>query len=522
MRKYLRECFIKKNPLWMALLLFILAFLLRLYIVFKAQVIANDGILYIKMAKIVDINNLQKISEFSFFNLYPVLVALAQPILGDWELSGRMVSAILGALAIIPLFLIIKKMVNAKVGIIASFFYIISPHFVEYSSDVLRESSFWFFSITALWLAWEGITRKRWLLFFLSSISAGLAIFTRIEGVAIILITTLWIFLYLPKSNAGLKKACLFTLIFVFSFPIITSPFLFFLKSKVGRWELAQAGGYFKSLPYLYHGTEKTLEVEPAFLNKTSLEFRALIELSKRHKYMIYFSEIIYKFIKSFNIFLFLLLLFGIFKRRAVPYSKNEFYILIWFSTFFSISFLYMTRRYYFSTRHGLLMGIPALVWAGIGFYEFKNKVERWMSKTEFFPTVYKFATVFLVFIIIVLILPKTLSSYRSDKIGLKRMGIYLKELGYSKSKFVGQPELTRMAFYADSDYVVLPPGRSFEETMEFMRENQVSLLLIDGRTIQSYSKDLMDGLSRLNLEKVPIPPSGKEEKSSIVLYQIQ
>jgi hypothetical protein len=78
------------------------------------------------------------------------------------------------------------------------------------------------------------------------------------------------------------------------------------------------------------------------------------------------------------------------------------------------------------------------------------------------------------------------------------------------------------MAFYADSDYVVLPPGRSFEETMEFMRENQVSLLLIDGRTIQSYSKDLMDGLSRLNLEKVPIPPSGKEEKSSIVLYQIQ
>lgn len=503
-------------------LLLVGAFLLRYIKVVQDTVIAHDGILYIKMAKIVASGDLGKISDYSFFNLYPVLIALAQPIFGDWELSGRMASAILGALTIIPLFLMVRNMIDQKVALMVSFLYMIGPHFVEYSSDVLRESSLWFFSITALWLAWKGIAEKKWYLLSLSGLFTGLAIFTRIEGIAIFILILSWVFLFLRKKEVGLKRVLFFLLIFVFSFPILISPALWVLKSRLGKWELGQVGGYLKNLPSLIQGTEKVLEVSPKVWDKTTIPFRGFVEMSKKHRYVLFSWEIIYKFIKSLSMIFFFLLLFGVLRRRSIPYSRNELALLLWLGIFFLLSFFYMTKHYYFSTRHGLLMAFPALVWCGMGFYEVKNRIERWMGKREGSSSLLRFLGPGLLILILILVLPKTLLSSQGEKIVLKKTGVYLKRSGYSGLRFAGQPELIRVAFYADSNYVVLPPGRGFEETMEFMRENQVSLLVIDGKTIQSYSKDLMDGLSRLNLEKIRIPPFGKEAKSSIVLYRIQ
>ena len=63
MIKYLEEYLTKRNPLLVAIFLFILAFILRFYMVFVNEVIVHDGILYINMAKIIDSGNLEKISE---------------------------------------------------------------------------------------------------------------------------------------------------------------------------------------------------------------------------------------------------------------------------------------------------------------------------------------------------------------------------------------------------------------------------------------------------------------------------
>lgn len=510
------------NPVSFSILLLIGAFLLRIIKVYQDTVIAHDGILYIKMAKIVASGDLGRISEYSFFNLYPVLIILAQSVFGDWELSGRMVSAILGALTVIPLFLMVRKMIDQRVALITSLLYLISPHFIECSSEVLRESSFWFFSMMALWSAWEGIGEKKWYLLSLSGIFTGLASFTRIEGLAVFIVIFLWIVLFLRKKGFGLKKTFAFLLIFAFSFPLLISPSLWIIKTKLGRWEFGQVGGYLKNLPYLIYGTEKVLEVSPDVLEKTAIQFKGFLEISKRHRYILFISEVLYKFFKSHSIVFFFLLLFGILRRKSIPYSGNEWAILLWFGVFFLLSFFYMTKHYYFSTRHGLLMGFPALIWSGIGFYELKDRIESWAARKKGISSFARFTVLILILLVLLLTISKTFLSSQDGKIVLKKTGSYLKASGYSNLKFAGQPEFIRVAFYADSEYVLLPPGKSFEETMKFIKENQVSLLVIDEKSIAFYSRDLAKELNPLNFEKIPMPSLKVEEGYSIALYRIR
>ena len=147
------------------LLLFVIsAFIIR-YVFANAQIIAPDGILYIEVAKDVLAGNFQRISGYGFLNLYSFLIALFQMIFHDWEFSGKMVSVVFGSLTIIPLFLLIRGLFNEKVAIVSTLFYIVHPRFVEYSSDVSGNQHIWFFSVFAIWLAWEGISRKKYLRF---------------------------------------------------------------------------------------------------------------------------------------------------------------------------------------------------------------------------------------------------------------------------------------------------------------------------------------------------------------------
>ncbi len=522
MGQKLQDLFSQEHAVRLSCLLLVGAFLVRILRVFQDTVIAHDGILYIKMAKIVALGEFGKISEYSFFNLYPVLIALMQSVFGDWELSGRMVSVLLGALTVIPLFLMVRRMMDHKVALVACFLYMIGPSFVEYSSDVLRESTFWFFSTTALWLAWEGIDAKKWYLFSLSSLFAGMAIFTRIEGISVFILILFWVSIFLKKREVGLRKVLLFLFIFIVSFPIFISPPLWVLKSRLGKWEFGQVGGYVRNFPNLLYGTEEVLEASPEVWDKMTIPFRGFVEMSKKNRYVLFLWEVIYKFFKSLSVTFSFLFLFGIVRRKLIPYSKNELALLTWFGILFLSSFFYMTKHYYFSTRHGLLMGLPALVWSGMGFYELKNTVRSWIENKERFSALSRATGLILVLLIFIPVLLNILLSSQDAKIVLKETGAYLKASGYGKSIFAVQPGLMRVAFYADSKYVLLPPGRSFEETMKFMKENQVSLLVVDEETIESYSKDLVTGLSRLDIERIPIPPSAGKGGYSIVVYRLQ
>ncbi len=507
----------RKNALYLCAVLFISAFIIR-FIIAKGQIIAPDGVFYIKIAKDIASGNLQGISEYGFFNLYPFLIVLFQTVFGDWELSGKMVSIIFGSLTIIPLYLLVRGLFNKNVAIVSSLLYMVHPRFVEYSADVLREPVFWFFSLAALWLAWEGIAHKKIFLFVLSSLATGFAMFTRVEGALVVAIVLLWIIWFIFNDKENKKKGLIYACIFLFSLPILASPCLIILKNKLNRWEM---GHSIDKIPQLLNSNDQPLKLESEFLGQPSVKLHAFFDLSGRHRYVTFFMEVLYKFFKSFNVVLFLLFLYGIYKRRFISYSKSDTYVLIWFLVAFAASFLYVSKTYYLSTRHGLLMVLPALAWAGIGFFEARERIRKWLDGKRLFQRYARFDSIFLFFLILAILAPQTVSSYRTDKVELRKAGIALKREGFSKNYFLIQPSLNRIAFYADSDIVILPKEVDDNKIKEFINKYKGALLVIDERTIDGYSPGIREIISRNRFEKLILPEMNQYQEYSFSIYKI-
>ncbi len=510
--------YLTNGNLHIILLVFLIpAFFIR-YFIANAQIITNDGLLYIKIAKSISSGNLQCVADYGFFNLYSFLIALFQIALHDWEFSGKMVSVVFGALTIIPLFSLTKRLFNQNVAIVSALLYCIHPRFVEYSSDVLREPVFWFFSVTALWLTWEGISRKKYFPFVLSSLATGFAIFTRLEGALVFFVVILWILWFFFSDNKNRKKYFLYALIFIISLPILASPGLVILKNKLNRWE---AGLSIDKIPQLIYGNNQQLELEKEFYRDVSGKSQAFYNLSSRHRYTTFLAEVLYKFFKSSNIVLFLLFIGGIYKRRFIPYSQKDIIVLIWFSLAFLGSYLYAAKTYYLGTRHGLLMVLPAIVWAGVGFYEIRERLRKRLGDMKLFQRYARFDTTILIVLILVTLVPQTVFSYRYDKIELKKAGIELKEMGFSNTTIIVQPTLIRVAFYADSEAIQLPVNAEEKVLITFLEEHKNRILLIDDRTIDLYTPSVMKIIINNRFEKLPLP-SDQYKNYSFSIYRIR
>jgi 4-amino-4-deoxy-L-arabinose transferase-like glycosyltransferase len=493
----------------------IAAFTMRLFIA-NAQVIAQDGLLYIKIARNISSGNLQSITEYGIFNLYSFLIALFQKVFQDWELSGKMVSVILGSLTAIPLFFLIKGLFSVRIAFISALCYSVHPRFVEYSSDVLREPTCWFFSIMGLWLAREGISRQRYSLFALSSLSVGLAMVTRMEGVVFFFVIILWILWELFSDRTVRRKTLIYLCIFLISLPILMAPLLLVVKYRIHRWEL---GHPIEKISQLVMADEG---IEADVLKTASPRMKVFQEISERHRYVMFIMEVLYKFVKSFNIVLFALFLLGLYKRVSTPHSKADIISALWFLAAFCGLFFYVMRIHYLGTRHGLLMVFPALAWAGVGFFEIRERIRKWFGGMELFQRYARLDTLFLIILILIVLIPQTVFSYRYDKVELKKAGIVLKNMGFSNATFIVQPTLNRVAFYADAESVPLPDKIDNNVMKELVTKHRAQLLIIDERTIDEYIPGIRKIIGQPMFEKLIIPAMDQYREYSFSIYRIQ
>ncbi|HEX2966133.1 MAG TPA: glycosyltransferase family 39 protein, partial [Syntrophorhabdaceae bacterium] len=432
--------------------------------------------------------------------------------------SGKMVSIIFGSFTVVPLYLLIKRLFDDNVAFVASLLFAVHPRFVEYSSDVLREPLFWFLCISALWLAWEGIVRARWFLIALSSFSCGLAIFTRLEGVLVFCIIILWIIWSLAVKRKDRARGLLYGCIFILAVPILASPGLIILESRLHKWE---AGISINKIQQLLSDTGAGKDASNEFSDHAPQRLQQFLELSRRHQYTTFFAETVYKFSKSINVLVLLLVLFGVLRRRTIPYSEKDVVILIWFAVAFVGSYIYVARTYYLGTRHGLVMGLASLAWAGAGFFEIRDRLRALLSRKTVFSFYLKFDTVILMVMTLLVLIPQTAFSYRYDKIELKRAGIELKTNGFSTSNFLVPPTLARVAFYAGANVIELPVGSGYKMLKELFAQHHDSVLLIDERSIDDYIPELRKVIAEGGLEKITIPAFHSYHKYSFTLYRI-
>ncbi|HBE43958.1 MAG TPA: hypothetical protein DDW17_00550 [Deltaproteobacteria bacterium] len=511
----------EKNSRILLFIIIIFAFLARLYPVLAPNVITPDGVLYIETAKMILSGEFKRIVNVSFFNLYPFMILLFQKVFSDWELAGRMVSVVFGTLGVIPIFFLIKRFLDVRLALIVSFFYTINPHLVEYSSDVLREPLFLSLFLASLWMGVEGLRGRRWLFLLLSAFFAGLAIFTRIEGVISIFLIILWaLWLYRHSELTG-KDFILRMAVFLIAFPLIFASPFFLLKERLGHWEFGLAGTWLPFLVTQYPSIDETVTKELALLKDASPQFKGFLDISLRNRYVTYLSEVLYKFLKSVNIVFFILILFGFIKRRHYPYKKNEIFFAIWFILAFLTSYLYVAKTQYLGTRHGLVMGIPAFLWAGIGYLEIVEKIRLWFKRMAIstpFQLILPYSVLLIIFVINI---PPILAAPRSEKIELKKAGIYLKEMGLKDKRIATIPSLRRVIFYAEAIPVILSEGLTIEEIEGEIKKSGVDYLLLDRSRIDQLIADNEKGFAPHLFRWVEAPLFNSFKEYSLILYRI-
>ena len=482
--------------------LVVLAFILRLYAALVPGIIVPDGVVYIDTARMIEAGQWQRVSQEGIYSLYPFMIIAVHKVFADWEMAGRIISVIFGSLAVLPLYLLFKRMFDIRIAGIVALFFVISPKLVEFSSNVIREPAFWFFSLSALWLVWEGMDRSRWYYMPIASLFIAMSVMTRMEGIALVPVALLWMGWHMVKvKEPGPKKVLVYLVIFLVSFPVIGITPLYFLKSRLGRWEIGHLGS--KAPQFLSSGNK---DAEQAFRQSLG-DADTITRLVSGNKYVFCVWEAIYKFLRSYHVLLVFLFLIGIVRRKIVPRDMvKETPVIIWCGIFLMVSLLYVSKTFYLSTRHGMLMSIPALLWVSIGFFELSDIIGRFLLKNR--PAgvnTHKLAVILLA-IISFIILPSTLTWSGYEKVEMKKAGIYLKQKGYSKKKIAVESRLIRLGFYAEADYAVVPPHLTNAGLKSFLSDNSIDYLVVDERTIETTLKGYREGFKSFNLEKVDLP----------------
>jgi len=497
-----------------------LAFLLLITLIVRGvgflplETINYDGVLYIQMAKLFHEGYYAGIHG-TYFNLYPLMISLVQKVIGDWELSGRLISFLFGSLTVIPIFLLGRSLFDEKVGWISALFYITVPNFIEYGTEVVRDPILWFFLAFTLWLVWEGLKRNRWVFFGLGSCGAGLGALTRVEG--FILWGLLATYVAFQRSTAiSWRRRVVNVLLLIFLFPLLISPALVLLISKESRHVAIGEMLIFSSKVVAVHAGE-VLQPRDPIKRMDRENYEALpsiskdaLELARRHRFILGISEVIHKFIKSANLMIVLVLL-GLWTRKKEGFTSPDWFLLYIFAGLFTMSVLYAGQIFYFSTRHGLTLVMPLLFVAAFGVLFLVDKVRGEMNRLNLRWVVAEKNLLCIVMLIFVsLFLVQGLTGGKIGRMHSREIGLWLKENGYQGSVIMGQKRFVRVAFYADGTFLEIPD--SWEKVMDSIRQNGVKVLIVDTSTIGQKGRGFFKKWSDAGFIPLRVPKEKKEQ----------
>ncbi len=234
------------------LILFLVTLFLRGILVFTARGIADDGCYYGVLAREIAHGNFREILRSIWPPLYPILTALVSKGTANIELSGRIVSCMLGSLTVFPLFFLIKKIFDKKIAIVTVLFFAVHPYLMHASAEVLTEAAYFFLVTSIAYLTWIAIEKKKSIIFLAVGFLLFILFLTRYEGILLPALIICWIWL----SDAGgttrnirwkLVSSVLCLVVFIAAFV----PYLFLVRNETGKWQFcprqSQHFGFFFS-----------------------------------------------------------------------------------------------------------------------------------------------------------------------------------------------------------------------------------------------------------------------------------
>ena len=177
-----RLTFPRRHAVLIGLLL--AAFLPRAGMAWRADVICEDGPVYIAAAKALEQGNFDlgfNLSNLGL-NTYPVVLMQLHKLGLDWFLAGRLWGLLMSTLVVLPLFGWVRRQLDERVAIGACLLYAFHPTLIERSPEVLRCPTYWFLLSCTLYFLWRAVSEVRLWQFLAAGIGLTLTVHTRTEA----------------------------------------------------------------------------------------------------------------------------------------------------------------------------------------------------------------------------------------------------------------------------------------------------------------------------------------------------
>jgi hypothetical protein len=185
-------------------------------------------------------------AQLNFNPLFPLLIAGASFVTHNYELAGRLVVLVMGALLPLPVFGIASRLFNRRVGFIAATLTLLHPVLVNLSFAVYSEGPYITLSLTSVYLvvvALEQPSIRSWLLV---GCAFGLAWLIRAEASAAFAIAVLFAFTATSGSHAVRGKRAVAAIV---AFLVLALPQAIFIYKSTGKVKLES-----KSIIFFYTG----------------------------------------------------------------------------------------------------------------------------------------------------------------------------------------------------------------------------------------------------------------------------
>jgi len=385
---------------------------------------------------------------------------------------------------------------------------------LRFDSQVIRDPTLWFFILFTIWLVWEGNKQNRPVLFALASISAGLGALTRVEGFIVWGVLGFYI-AFKKVTQIPIKRKVLNLSLFILIFPLLLSVILFSFKKASSEMAVEEMISF--SFSFITANVRTILRPQDPIDTMGQKTYDSLpsisqdsLELASRHRIILAIPEVIYKFIKSANL-LIILILFGFWKRRKQGLISSDWYAIYVFVALFIMSVFYARQLYYFSTRHGLTLVLPCLFFAGHGLETAPVILSRGMERLgSGWALIRRYLSLILTFLLILIFLFQGMGGRGKEKITIKEAGLWLKNNGYQGSVVMGPKKFLRLAFYADGKFIGLPGA--WERVPESIAQAGVCIVIVDSCSIEQDCPGFTENKAKLGFLLIrEIKESGRD-----------
>jgi len=439
---------------------------IRSYLLWQYYCISSDGVFYLRAAEEFFAGDIKAGLGSVYPPGYPLLIAAAYPLFGDWELAGQGLSLLFGVALLFPLYGLFREVLGDKIALLGCYLAGVSPFLALYSVHVRSESTYLFLSTSSLCLFASALTRKSVGRFFLGGIVAGFAYLVRPEAIGFMVIVPAVLLFHWWRRENHFPWLIQSVAALALGFLLFALPFIVYLSIDTGQFgAISRKAGVTWALNLQKSGMLND-DVDSQGVDVNSFSFTDYLlqhPLLYAQKVASDVPAAIAAFFEAVHYSYMPFLLLGVFVLARRDDWLGPQLFLIGTVLFYVVGFalIYVKRRY-------SLQAVPiSLAWVALGIWWAWDKVQLALPARKAQLVALSVLAVFLG-----ATLPKTLRAVSREKAYVREAGWYLKARNKDGSLRVAALD-DRVTFYAGAKIVPLDKIEA-SQIADYFRQQRV------------------------------------------------